>query len=96
MQQNDPVDHSVAEPTQAYDGDDAFRSMCGGIHSDKTAVCRYHLSGSFGCKGIYDGQGKGFIMIENEMNTNDYMIRLEKKEDYRAVESLVRESFWNV
>ena len=30
------------------------------------------------------------------MNTNDYTIRLEKKEDYRAVENLVRESFWNV
>ena len=29
-------------------------------------------------------------------NTNDYTIRLEKKEDYRAVENLVRESFWNV
>ena len=30
------------------------------------------------------------------MNTNDYTIRLEKKEDHRAVENLVRESFWNV
>ena len=30
------------------------------------------------------------------MNTNDYTIRLEKKEDYRAVENLIRESFWNV
>ena len=30
------------------------------------------------------------------MNTNDYMIRLEKKEDYREVEHLVREAFWNV
>ena len=30
------------------------------------------------------------------MNTNKYMIRLEKEEDYRAVENLVRESFWNV
>ena len=27
---------------------------------------------------------------------NDYTIRLEKKEDHRAVEELVRESFWNV
>ena len=32
----------------------------------------------------------------NEMNTNDYKIRLEKEEDYRDVENLVRESFWNV
>ena len=27
---------------------------------------------------------------------NDYIIRLEEKEDYRKVENLVRESFWNV
>ena len=27
---------------------------------------------------------------------NDYIIRLEKKEDYREVENLIRESFWNV
>jgi len=30
------------------------------------------------------------------MNTNDYTIRLEKQEEYRAVENLVREAFWNV
>lgn len=30
------------------------------------------------------------------MNKNDYTIRLEKKEEERAVENLVRESFWNV
>ena len=30
------------------------------------------------------------------MNKNDYIIRLEKKEDYREVENLIRESFWNV
>ena len=30
------------------------------------------------------------------MNKNDYIIRLEKEEDYRKVENLVRESFWNV
>ena len=30
------------------------------------------------------------------MNTNDYTIRLEKPEDHREVENLVRESFWNV
>ena len=30
------------------------------------------------------------------MNTNDYTIRLETKEDYAQVENLVRESFWNV
>ena len=30
------------------------------------------------------------------MNKNDYIIRLEKKEEYREVEKLVREAFWNV
>ena len=30
------------------------------------------------------------------MNTNDYVIRPERSEDYRAVEEFVRESFWNV
>ena len=30
------------------------------------------------------------------MNKNDYTIRLERKEEYREVENLVRESFWNV
>ena len=30
------------------------------------------------------------------MNKNDCIIRLEKKEEYREVENLVREAFWNV
>lgn len=30
------------------------------------------------------------------MNRNDIIIRLERKEDHRKVEELVRESFWNV
>lgn len=30
------------------------------------------------------------------MNKNDITIRLEKKEEYRKVEDLIRESFWNV
>ena len=30
------------------------------------------------------------------MNKNDIIIRLESKDDYRAVEHLVREAFWNV
>ena len=30
------------------------------------------------------------------MNKNDYTIRLEKQEEHRAVENLIRESFWNV
>ena len=30
------------------------------------------------------------------MNKNDYNIRLERNEEHRAVEHLIRESFWNV
>ncbi len=30
------------------------------------------------------------------MKKNDYIIRLERKEEYREVENIVRESFWNV
>lgn len=30
------------------------------------------------------------------MNSNDIIFRLERQEDYREVENLVRESFWNV
>ena len=30
------------------------------------------------------------------MNKNDYIIRLERKEEYRKTERLVREAFWNV
>ena len=30
------------------------------------------------------------------MNTNNITIRIEKKDEYREVENLVRESFWNV
>jgi predicted N-acetyltransferase YhbS len=30
------------------------------------------------------------------LNKNDYTIRLEEKKDYRVVENLVREAFWNV
>ena len=30
------------------------------------------------------------------MNTNDIIIRLERKDEQREVENLVREAFWNV
>jgi len=30
------------------------------------------------------------------MSKNDYIIRLERKEEHREVENLIRESFWNV
>ena len=45
--------------------------------------------------GITGEEGPRFIRKrENEMH--DFIIRQEKPEEYRAVESLVRESFWNV
>ncbi|MBR5318443.1 MAG: N-acetyltransferase [Peptococcaceae bacterium] len=34
--------------------------------------------------------------MKNKNNNKNYSIRLERKEDQREVESLVRESFWNV
>lgn len=34
--------------------------------------------------------------MRKTMNRKDYRIRLEKKEEQREVENLVRESFWNV
>ena len=53
--------------------------------------CGFRPNGEIGEEGpryiVYGG---------NEMNTNEYTIRLEKEEDHRAVENLVRESFWNV
>ena len=46
--------------------------------------------------GIMGEEGPRFIKYkESEMN-NSYIIRVEKPEDYREVEDLVRESFWNV
>ncbi|MCQ2770855.1 MAG: hypothetical protein MJ236_03545 [Clostridia bacterium] len=30
------------------------------------------------------------------MNKNDYIIRLERKEEQKAVENMIRDSFWNV
>ena len=30
------------------------------------------------------------------MNKNDYIIRLETENDYREVENLAREAFWNL
>ena len=30
------------------------------------------------------------------MNKNDFSIRLEREEEYRETEELIRESFWNV
>ena len=53
--------------------------------------CGFRPNGEIGEEGpryrVYGG---------NEMKTNKYTIRLEKEEDYRTVENLVRESFWNV
>ena len=42
------------------------------------------------------GMNKEIRKDREKMNTNNIVIRLEKKEEYREVENLVRESFWNV
>ncbi len=62
----DPVDHSVAESSSACDRDGAVRSRCCGIHSDKTALCRYHLAGCSGRERITDWKREELIMIKNE------------------------------
>ena len=66
MQQNDPGDHSIVESPSACDGNGVVSSMCSGIYSDKTAVCRHHLSGHSGREGIADWKREESIMIENE------------------------------
>ena len=35
-------------------------------------------------------------MKENQIMKNNIVIRLEEKSEYRKVENLVRDSFWNV
>ena len=42
------------------------------------------------------GMNKEIRKDREKMNTNNIVIRLEKNEEYREVENLVRESFWNV
>ena len=64
---------------------------------DNAASQRVLAKCGFQEAGITGEEGPRFIVFrEGNMNAKDYTIRLEKKEDYRAVENLVRESFWNV
>ena len=53
--------------------------------------CGFCPNGEIGEEGL-----KYIVYGGNEMNTSEYIIRLEKKEEHRAVETLVRESFWNI
>ena len=46
--------------------------------------------------GILGEEGPRFIKYEENEMQNDGIIRLEQPEEYRAVENLVREAFWNV
>ena len=64
---------------------------------DNAASKRVLMKCGFWPNGEIGEEGPRYMVYkENEMNTNDYTIRLEKEEDYKAVENLVRESFWNV
>ena len=47
-------------------------------------------------EGQEDGGRKSIIKGEVKMSEKNITIRLENKDDYRAVENLTRESFWNV
>ena len=53
--------------------------------------CGFQPTGEIGEEGP-----RYIVYRESEKNNKDYTIRLEKKEEFRAVENLVRESFWNV
>ena len=53
--------------------------------------CGFRPTGEIGEEGP-----KYIVNRETMMNSKKYTIRLEKEEDYRDVENLVRESFWNV
>ena len=64
---------------------------------DNAASQRVLMKCGFRPNGEIGEEGPRYIVYGgNEMDTNEYTIRLEKEEDYRAVENLVRESFWNV
>ena len=64
---------------------------------DNAASQRVLMKCGFRQNGEIGEEGPRYIVYGgNEMDTNEYTIRLEKEEDYRAVENLVRESFWNV
>ena len=78
----------------------AFRhSMVKAVEADpdNAASQRVLMKCGFRPNGEIGEEGPRYIVYGgNEMDTNEYTIRLEKEEDYRAVENLVRESFWNV
>ncbi len=72
-------------------------TLCISRKSDKIrAQIFQEVPKAFAPPGIIGEEGPRLIRyMENEMN-NDTIIRLEKPEEYRQVENLVRESFWNV
>ena len=59
-----------------------------GENEELIEILKNHIS-HFSKHYVMDKKGE-------EMNTNNMIIRLEKKEEYREVENMVRESFWNV
>lgn len=65
--------------------------------ADNTASQRVLTKCGFQAMGTTGAEGPRFIVYkESKMNETNYTIRPEMSEDYRAVENLVRESFWNV
>lgn len=64
---------------------------------DNAASQRVLIKNGFQPTGTTGPEGPRFIVYkEKNMNSKNYTIRPERPEDYRAVEHLVRESFWNV
>ena len=65
--------------------------------ADNAASQRVLLKNGFRATGTTGPEGPRFIVYrEYHMNEKTYTIRPERPEDYRAVEHLVREAFWNV
>ena len=76
--------------TKPFGSSDRVALTC---NKENPVARKMYESKGFRATGVEDEDEIELILT---MNTNDYTIRQEKKEEQRAVENLVRESFWNV
>lgn len=76
-----------------YDGNEKSRRV-----QEKCGFKYHHTEENKPCDLMGDMRTEHFNYITKEewLNKNNTIIRFEKKEEYREVENLVRESFWNV
>lgn len=67
------------------------------VNPDNTASQWVLMKCGFRPNGEIGEEGPRYVVRKDTMmNINNYTIRLEKEEDYREVENLIRESFWNI